>query len=166
VIGDFLKKGVRLGAATAKFLAREIKERVDSRAGNEESVAHDVEDTPADPSSNVCVVEAIELNEKLDGAEPPVLLDCRDSVEWEAGYIDGATHIPYDELEGSVGKLDPTRETVVYCLHGMRSTEVAQWLQTVHGFTRVSILDGGIISWYADLDQTRIRVIRAEERDH
>jgi|GEM_PF-427283 adenylyltransferase/sulfurtransferase len=166
MIGNFLKKGARLGAATARFLAREIKERVDSNPGKEEPGQPETEYASVESSGSVGLVEATKLNEILDAAEPPLLLDCREQVEWEAGYIVGSIHIPYGELEDRIGELDPARETVVYCLHGMRSTEVARWLESKYAFTRVSILDGGIISWYADLDQTRIRVVRAEERDH
>ena len=34
------------------------------------------------------------------------LLDVREDVEWNAGHIDGARHIPLDELAGRVEELD------------------------------------------------------------
>ncbi|KAJ0084614.1 hypothetical protein Patl1_29358 [Pistacia atlantica] len=40
-------------------------------------------------------------------------------------------------------KFDPQKETYVMCHHGMRSLQVAKWLQT-QGFRRVFNLSGGI----------------------
>ena len=165
MIGDFLKKGARLGAATAKFIAREVRERMDTQRIDEPS---DRAAAEAEAASTYAVqsIEPTALLKELDTTDGLVLLDCREMVEWEAGCIEGSIHIPYDDLEKRVGELDPAASTVVYCLHGMQSAEVAEWLQGRHGFNSVRVLDGGIVSWYADLDQQRIRVARAEEREH
>ena len=49
-----------------------------------------------------------------------------------------------------VGELDPERELVVYCHHGLRSAAVVQWLrrQDIPALN----LRGGIDAWAAEVD--------------
>ena len=67
-----------------------------------------------------------ELKRRLDAGAPPAILDVREPWEHELGAIPGARLIPMDQLEGRVGELDPVRELVVYCHHGLRSAAVVQ----------------------------------------
>ena len=92
-----------------------------------------------------------------------LLLDVREPHEVDAGYIDGSLPIPMDELPDRMDELPLGKRTVVYCLHGMRSLEIAAWLKVEHGFEDVGTLDGGIVNWYAVHDQTRIVVNRSED---
>ena len=50
----------------------------------------------------------------------PVVLDVRRRLEWEAGHIAGAVHIPLHELPGRVAELPPG-EVWVHCESGYRS---------------------------------------------
>ena len=54
------------------------------------------------------------LLERLDRGDV-VLVDVRPTVEYEAGHIDGARSIPFDELERRIAELPPGREVVAYC---------------------------------------------------
>jgi rhodanese-related sulfurtransferase len=44
-----------------------------------------------------------------------VLVDVRPREEYEAGHIEGARSIPFDELERRLAELPPDREIVAYC---------------------------------------------------
>ena len=48
-------------------------------------------------------------------------------------------------------ELDPTRTTVVVCHHGVRSFQVALWLER-NGFTDVANLSGGIDAWARQIE--------------
>ncbi|CAL1402550.1 unnamed protein product [Linum trigynum] len=50
-------------------------------------------------------------------------------------------------------KLDPQKDTYVMCHHGMRSLQVAKWLQS-QGFQRVYNLTGGIHAYATTVDPT------------
>ncbi|CAI0546309.1 unnamed protein product [Linum tenue] len=50
-------------------------------------------------------------------------------------------------------KLDPQKDTYVMCHHGMRSLQVAKWLQS-QGFQRVFNLAGGIHAYATTVDPT------------
>ncbi len=56
------------------------------------------------------------------------VLDVRYPNEWEAGHIDGAVHIPVDDLAERVQELDRERPVVTVCRSGQRSERAAQWL--------------------------------------
>ena len=56
------------------------------------------------------------------------LVDVRAGHEWEAGHIEGATHVPLDELPERIGELDRERPVIVYCRGGNRSSMAAQAL--------------------------------------
>lgn len=62
-------------------------------------------------------VEAIgrdELRSRL-GRGDVVLIDVRPGEEYEAGHIEGALSIPYDELRGRLAELPGDREVIAYC---------------------------------------------------
>lgn len=71
-----------------------------------------------------------------------VTIDVRTKSEFDAGHIDGAKHIPVDELRDRLGELDATKETAVYCAVGQRG-HVAQRILSQHGFARARNIKGG-----------------------
>lgn len=157
---DLIKRTVKTGLGVVKFAANEVRERLGDRAKPEP--APDAQDArPRGPL--LPALDVHETRSRLEGAQPPVLLDCREFHEWEAGYIDGAVHIPMNELPERATELDPSRPTIVYCLHGIRSAKVATWLAEERGFKDVASMDGGIVCWYQEFNQDRIRVVRSEE---
>ena len=97
-------------------------------------------------------ITARELKEYLTIADPPpLLLDVREAGEYAICRIDGSRHIPMNQVPQSLDDLDPERETIVICHHGMRSARVANYLEQV-GFDRVLNLDGGINAWAREVD--------------
>jgi adenylyltransferase/sulfurtransferase len=91
------------------------------------------------------------LKKRLDRGDDLVLLDVREPLEWELCRLEAARHVPMRELPGRLDELDASRETVVYCKTGVRSTRVADYLRR-HGFTRVLNLAGGLDAWAAEID--------------
>ena len=93
------------------------------------------------------------VNEMLESGEDPILLDVREDWEWEKAHLEGAIHIPLEELSGRVSELDPRSEVIVYCHHGERSVDGCLVLWE-HGFRKVRSLTGGIEAWSELVDPT------------
>ena len=81
----------------------------------------------------------------------PLLLDVREGWEFAQCHIEGSLHIPMAAVSGRIAELDPARETVLICHHGMRSLRVAGFLEQ-RGFTSLVNLQGGIDAWAATVD--------------
>lgn len=79
------------------------------------------------------------------------LLDVREPWEYDLAHLPGATLVPLGTLPAAVATLDPTRPTVVYCHHGMRSLSAARFL-AARGFHPVWNLEGGIDAWSLEVD--------------
>ncbi|MHB8383603.1 MAG: rhodanese-like domain-containing protein [Candidatus Binataceae bacterium] len=94
-----------------------------------------------------------ELKARLGRGETVFILDVREPGEIELAAFPGATHIPMNDLPARIGELDPARETIVVCHHGMRSAQVGMYLAR-NGFTRVINLAGGINAWSLEADPT------------
>jgi rhodanese-related sulfurtransferase len=75
------------------------------------------------------------------------VVDVRYPNEWDAGRIEGALHIPLDELDDRLGELDKDRPVVTVCRSGSRSAEAASSLAG-EGF-RAENLEGGMEAWAA-----------------
>lgn len=73
------------------------------------------------------------------------LVDVRYDKEWEAGHIEGAVHIPEDDLQDRLEELDRDRPVVTVCRAGTRSDDAAEWLRG-QGFDAQS-LGGGMLAW-------------------
>ena len=80
----------------------------------------------------------------------PILLDVREAWEVQTASLDGATHIPMQQIPARAGELDSGSEIVAVCHHGSRSMQVAMFLErqglTVHNLT------GGIDAWSREID--------------
>lgn len=79
------------------------------------------------------------------------ILDVREPWEHALCALPEARLIPMPGLPGRLPELDPRRTTVVLCHHGLRSYQVAVWLER-NGFTDVANLSGGIDAWAREID--------------
>jgi outer membrane protein assembly factor BamB len=79
--------------------------------------------------------DSLEQVQKAIEVKDAVLVDVRDDVEWNAGHILQAVHLPYRELQE---KVDPSRVekaigkpkiVYTYCMVGFRSLKAAKILQ-------------------------------------
>jgi rhodanese-related sulfurtransferase len=86
-----------------------------------------------------------------DAAEPPLLLDVREPWEFRICHIEGSRLVPMGQIPAALDSLDRDRETVVICHHGIRSRQVAMYLE-YQGFGRVINLAGGVDAWARDVD--------------
>jgi len=82
---------------------------------------------------------------------PPLLLDVRQSWEFERCRIEGSLLIPLPELACRHGELPQGRSLVLICHHGLRSLQAAQFLERA-GFNQLYNLEGGIAAWAAQVD--------------
>ncbi len=76
-----------------------------------------------------------------------LLLDVRTQPEWNSYHIPGATHLPMHTLTARLSELDPQREIIVLCEHGVRSLNVARFLAGQAGFQNVCNMLGGMSEW-------------------
>jgi rhodanese-related sulfurtransferase len=83
---------------------------------------------------------------RIDTTPTLVILDVRTVAEYAAEHIEGAVHIPVEELTSRITELDPYRATLVYCRSGNRSAQAAQLL-VEQGFTEVYNMLGGLLDW-------------------
>lgn len=97
-------------------------------------------------------LNAIQVKQLIDAADPaPLLLDVREPNEFAYCHIEGALHIPMGQIVSRLDDIDAEREIVVICHHGMRSFQVAQFLES-QGYGRIINLSGGIDAWARDVD--------------
>ena len=84
------------------------------------------------------------MKRRLDAGESLQLLDVREPWEYSLARIEGSELAPLGYvMEGRLPELDPERETVVICHHGLRSAHAARVLQQV-GLDNVLNLEGGL----------------------
>jgi rhodanese-related sulfurtransferase len=102
-------------------------------------------------------ISPTELRSSLEAADSkPLLLDVREPQEYAYCRIEGSLHIPMNEVPARLGELDPNREIVVICHHGLRSANIAGYLLR-QAFQNVANLSGGIDAWAAQVDPTMPR---------
>ena len=93
------------------------------------------------------------LAKRLASPTPPQVVDVRTASEWQAGHIDGALHVPLNTLEQHLARIPKSRELVVVCKSGYRSSIAASLLERA-GLQRVTDLVGGMDAWEKGLART------------
>ncbi|MFT7466721.1 MAG: rhodanese-related sulfurtransferase [Brevundimonas sp.] len=80
-----------------------------------------------------------------------VLVDVREKWELDLCKIEGAIHCPMSTIAESFSDLNPDDNIAVYCHHGMRSMQVANFLVS-KDFQSLVNLQGGIDAWSREID--------------
>src|SRR6187200_1767889 len=100
--------------------------------------------------SQIEEVDPSDVKATLSNGNGIVLLDVRESEEWDAGHIPGAKHVPRGYLESRVeGAIGPDRSkrVIIYCASGQRSALAANTLKELLGYEDVASMNGGITLW-------------------
>lgn len=80
-----------------------------------------------------------------------VMLDVRKDDEYSQGAIVNAIHVPLEDLDNQIKKLEKykSKTLITYCGNGSRSATACSKLKQ-HGFDSVFNLGGGIAAWQKD----------------
>jgi rhodanese-related sulfurtransferase len=100
-------------------------------------------------------ITVADVKRKMDAGEPVVLLDCREPHEYALCRIEGCELIPMNSIPqrlSDVERLTDRGQVIVYCHHGMRSLNVANWLRQ-QGVDNVVSMTGGIDAWSLQIDR-------------
>jgi hydroxyacylglutathione hydrolase len=97
------------------------------------------------PLAETEMIDAVELERRIESPAPPVLLDVRRPVEVARGKIPGALTMETGRLAGEIpeGLGGPL---VAYCASGSRATVAASLLERA-GVGPVSVFPGGVREW-------------------
>ncbi|XP_068660270.1 rhodanese-like/PpiC domain-containing protein 12, chloroplastic [Aristolochia californica] len=103
-------------------------------------------------------IEPEELHSKMQDPgflEEAQMIDVREPDEVAEASLPGFTVLPLRQFgswgPGIANEFDPDKDTYVLCHHGMRSLQVAKWLQT-QGFRKVFNVSGGIHAYSLKAD--------------
>lgn len=83
--------------------------------------------------------------------QKPILLDVRQPWELERCCLPGVQNIPMHLIPLRISELNKNDEFVVICHHGVRSMQVAMFLEN-QGFTSINNLTGGVAAWANEVD--------------
>ena len=86
-----------------------------------------------------------EAHQRLQDAQPPLLLDVRQPVEVAATAVPGAINIPLTELSRRMAELPPDQPILTICRSAHRSPIAARRLAKA-GFD-VTDVAGGVTAW-------------------
>ena len=100
---------------------------------------------------------AAALQELLQRGEKPLLVDVREDVEWAAGHLPGALHIPLGELPQRLAEIAPESDPVFMCRSGGRSMAACQMALRAN-IRSPANLEGGLLAWAGTVDPS-LRVL-------
>jgi rhodanese-related sulfurtransferase len=108
---------------------------------------------PALPAITVEIL-ATRMAEGIDHLQ---LVDVREPSELATAQLPGFINLPLSQAESwsqnIQAHLDPQKETLVLCHHGMRSAQMTGWLLE-QGFADVKNITGGIDAYSAQVDRS------------
>jgi rhodanese-related sulfurtransferase len=99
-----------------------------------------------DPDENETEVSPARASELV--AAGAQVVDVRQDYEWEAGHIEGASHIVLETLPARAEEIDRERPVVFTCRSGSRSSFATAAFREA-GFEAYN-LAGGLLDWVAD----------------
>jgi len=92
-----------------------------------------------------------EFKDAMDQDPSAVLVDVRETFEWDICRIDGAQLMPLSSFDPTTTGLDPQTRIYLYCYKGKRSMLALKELKRA-GFNKLKNLSGGIDLWAEEVD--------------
>ncbi len=81
------------------------------------------------------------------------LIDVREPYEYEIVNIQGEL-MPQGEIENFLGNIDRQKPVIIHCRSGKRSADVIRKLESEHGFTNLYNLEGGVLAYVDEIDNS------------
>jgi hydroxyacylglutathione hydrolase len=101
------------------------------------------------PVNTTPVVSVADLRERRAAHSGPLVVDVRHEVEWQAGHLPEAVHIPLPELEERAERLLPrSRPVAVHCAGSFRSGVAVSLLERLD-YPELYHVRGGFDAWRA-----------------
>lgn len=101
-------------------------------------------------------VTPVEVKRRIDAGEKLYLIDVREPYEHQQANIKGAELIPMRTVPANLQHIEGLSDEapiIVFCHHGVRSLQVANWLRE-HGVENCQSMSGGIDRWSNEADRT------------
>jgi rhodanese-related sulfurtransferase len=98
------------------------------------------------PIQSISAQQALAMQSK--GA---LILDVREPWELAIAAIDGALNIPMQSIPAALNALPREQDLLIICHHGMRSMQVARFLE-LQGFNELFNITGGTDAWSRTAD--------------
>ena len=101
-----------------------------------------------DSKSRIRETTLHEIKQRIDSKDSFVLIDVRETSEWNQGHLPGAIHLSKGIIERDIEKTIPDLKIplVLYCGGGYRSALAADNVQRM-GYQNVLSMDGGFKGW-------------------
>jgi adenylyltransferase/sulfurtransferase len=96
-------------------------------------------------------ISAIEVKERMDKGDEFLLIDVRETQEYEICNIEGAKLIPLSEFEARFPEIPQDADIVIHCKMGGRSMNAQHFLLS-KGYDKVLNMTGGITAWSHEVD--------------
>jgi rhodanese-related sulfurtransferase len=97
-------------------------------------------------------ISVTELNQIIDNPNL-LIIDIREAYERDICSIP-SLHIPMNEITNSDVQLSHEKKLVFLCKSGRRAEVVANYLECEKGYSDVSVVEGGILAWIENIDNT------------
>jgi rhodanese-related sulfurtransferase len=95
-----------------------------------------------------------EVKRRQDSGEKLHLLDVREPQEYALARLEGAELVPMRSIPTALQTIEARADEatlIVYCHHGLRSLNVANWLRE-QGIENCQSMAGGIDAWSLSVD--------------
>lgn len=99
-------------------------------------------------------IQLAEAKQKLQTDSKAVIIDVREPEEYALAHLEGSWLIPMQSVPAELQKLEGLAddgELLILCHHGVRSLQVAAWLQA-RGIENAVSIAGGIDRWSVEID--------------
>jgi rhodanese-related sulfurtransferase len=119
------------------------------RSGDDTAAAEVAEAPTADPDlfAEGKFAAAADIKAADDAGEDIVFVDSRVALDYEAGHIPGAVHVPYFEAADHLDELPQDRWIVTYCECPHAEAEQVADVLLDNGYTMVRVMDEGLQGW-------------------
>lgn len=99
-------------------------------------------------------ITASELDHRIKNKEDIILIDVRESFEYEEFNI-GGTLIPLGKIFENLSLIPADKTVVIYCQKGIRSQIAIQRLQQKFSYNNLINLQGGVEAWIKNFGKVR-----------
>jgi rhodanese-related sulfurtransferase len=96
-----------------------------------------------------------QLKNMMDNNEDFQLIDVREQHEYDNANINGIL-IPMGEIASRYDEISKDKKVIVQCRSGARSANVIGFLEQNFDYTNLYNLEGGIIAWANEIDDSLI----------